>query len=320
MTITSSAVKSIKKTIITASCLSLLIGGFAPLGQAHAQSAAAKTVITQATAQIGAPFRFGGESPTGFDASGYVQYIYAKVGVKLPRLVRQQATVGKKIAKSELQEGDLVFFTRPGYNNQPSLVGIYIGDDKFVASASAYGGVAIRSMNTSYYRTNYLYARRVLDTSSSGSTTPSTPQETPRTKPAPSTPSNASSKATQVINEAKKWMGYPYRFGADGPHEGAMDCSAFVRYVFNKVGVSLPRVSRSQATRGTRVNSISALQPGDLLFFHATNTGPSNRVDHVGIYIGDGKFIHTYKPGIGVTINSLSGFWKQRYLFARRVL
>ena len=136
----------------------------------------------------------------------------------------------------------------------------------------------------------------------------------------PVSEAQAASKASRVISEAKSWLGYPYRLGADGPYDGAFDCSSFTRYVFRKVGVSLPRTSRAQSRVGTRISSTRSLKAGDLLFFDASSRGKKGQVDHVGIYIGGGKFIHTYRRGIGVTISSLSGSWRSDFLFARRVL
>ena len=131
----------------------------------------------------------------------------------------------------------------------------------------------------------------------------------------------AASKAARVISEAKEWRGYPYRFGADGLQDRAFDCSSFTRYVFRKVGVYLPRTSRAQARVGKRISRTSSLKAGDLLFFDASSRrGRRGQVDHVGIYIGGGKFIHTYRRGIGVTISTLSGSWRSDFLFARRVL
>ena len=290
-----------------------------------------QAVADRAKSLIGSPYRYGGESPSGFDSSGLVQYVYGKSGIDLPRRVIQQVEVGTSVSRSDLRIGDLVFFGNPSSRRTPTLVGIYIGNGEFVASASAYGGVDTRSLDSSYYEKYYITARRITESAAR----PVSPEE-PSDKPAkPSEPpsdekdsakdkdqpnNSASSKADKVIEEARKWMGYPYRFGADGVEDGAFDCSSFTRYVFRKVGVSLPRTSRSQAKVGTPVSK-SSLKKGDLLFFDASSsTGAKGAVDHVGIYMGDGKFIHTYKPGIGVTISSFSGFWERSFLFARRVL
>lgn len=127
-------------------------------------------------------------------------------------------------------------------------------------------------------------------------------------------------RANQVVTQAKRWLGYPYIFGANGPSSGAFDCSSFTRYVYRKVGVSLPRTSRAQSRIGKRISSTSSLRTGDLVFFDASPTrGARGAVDHVAIYIGNGRIIHTYKRGVGVTIEPL-GKWRSSFLFGRRVL
>ena len=81
------------------------------------------------------------------------------------------------------------------------------------------------------------------------------------------------------------------------------------------IGIDLPRVSRAMADEGTRVANRDALAEGDLVFF-----GKRGRIDHVGIYIGDGKFLHAPRTGRDVTVSSLtSGYWSQKYLEARRL-
>ncbi len=125
---------------------------------------------------------------------------------------------------------------------------------------------------------------------------------------------------SDLLQYANRFKGVPYKFGASPyPRSKRFDCSSFTQYVFGKFGVKLPRTARAQAIKGYRV-SYTNLQPGDLVFFYVPGRFNTNRiVGHCGIYIGNGKFIHTYgKPG--VTISSLrSGYWKNTYMSARRV-
>ena len=119
--------------------------------------------------------------------------------------------------------------------------------------------------------------------------------------------------ASQIITTAKKYIGVPYVWGGTTPK--GFDCSGYVQYVFNAHGIKLPRVSADQYYAGTKVSK-SNLQPGDLVFFNTSGYG----VSHVGIYLGDGKFIHS-GTSKGVTIaNFNSTYWKSVYLGARRVL
>ena len=123
-----------------------------------------------------------------------------------------------------------------------------------------------------------------------------------------------SSRIKSVLQRAFSLLGTPYRWGGTSP-EGGFDCSGLVGYVFRTIGIDLPRVSRSMANEGTAVVDRTALAEGDLVFF-----GKRGRVDHVGIYIGEGKFLHAPRTGRDVTVSSLSsGYWSQKYMEARRV-
>lgn len=113
-----------------------------------------------------------------------------------------------------------------------------------------------------------------------------------------------------VVGVAMQYLGIPYRWGGSSPSTG-FDCSGFVMYVFSRVGVSLPRVVSAQYRVGVPV-SRSELQPGDLVFF--------NSLGHNGIYIGGGQFIHSPHTGDVVKISSLSGYYVDNWVGARRVL
>lgn len=117
-----------------------------------------------------------------------------------------------------------------------------------------------------------------------------------------------------VLQRAFSLIGTPYRYGGSSPDAG-FDCSGLVGYVFRTIGIDLPRVSRAMASEGVKVATRDALAEGDLVFF-----GKRGHIDHVGIYIGDGKFLHAPSSGRDVTISSLTtGYWAQKYLEARRV-
>ncbi len=125
---------------------------------------------------------------------------------------------------------------------------------------------------------------------------------------------------SDLIRFAKTFIGTPYKFGS-GPYEKThtFDCSSFVQYVYAHFGVDLPRSSRSQAQVGQTVD-VNQLEPGDLLFFYTPGRFASNRiVGHVAIYTGDGQIIHTYGDP-GVTVTDFSEYWRNRFLFAKRVV
>ncbi len=117
----------------------------------------------------------------------------------------------------------------------------------------------------------------------------------------------------QVAELARQQLGKPYQWGAAGPDR--FDCSGLAFFVFGSLGVDLPRVSSDQAAVGTEI-SISQLQPGDLLFFALD--GP--RINHVGVFIGNQKFVHAPRRYLPVRINSLhDSYWRQRMKIARRI-
>lgn len=119
-----------------------------------------------------------------------------------------------------------------------------------------------------------------------------------------------------VIDYAKKFLGIKYKWG--GTTTKGFDCSGFVKYVFKNFGVTLSRTSSTQAKNGTYIKKAN-LKTGDLVFFD-TNGG-KNGINHVGIYIGSGKFIHSSSSHSGVTISTLSsGFYSKTYMTARRVM
>lgn len=139
------------------------ITAFSP--QIEAEAASVKTTESQlvdiADNYIGVPYRWGGTTTSGFDCSGYVQYVFKKAGVNLPRTTSQQFTSGSAVSKSNLQVGDIVFFNTTGRG--VSHDGIYIGNNKFI-HASTSRGVMISDLDDPYYWGNkYIGARRVVD-------------------------------------------------------------------------------------------------------------------------------------------------------------
>lgn len=125
--------------------------------------------------------------------------------------------------------------------------------------------------------------------------------------------SNKSSQTKKAIEIAKSHLGGKYVWGATGPN--AFDCSGFTQYIYKKAyGKNIPRVSYEQAKFGEKVNREN-LQPGDLVFFDTMNKG---RVSHVGIYIGNNKFIHAASSKSGIIESELSGYYSKKYLGARR--
>ena len=125
-----------------------------------------------------------------------------------------------------------------------------------------------------------------------------------------------SSNATgqDIVNFAGRYLGYKYRWGGTSPETG-FDCSGFVYYVFKHFGITVNRVASDQASNGVHVDA-AAIQPGDILCFYSG----SSYIGHVGIYIGNNKFIHASNSTTGVIISELSGYYATRGYEARRLV
>jgi cell wall-associated NlpC family hydrolase len=140
-------------------------------------------------------------------------------------------------------------------------------------------------------------------------TPPGIPATSATTPPQPAPP--ASHPAAEL---ARTLLGIPYRWAGADPSRG-FDCSGLVYYVFNQLQVRIPRMQRDLFKSAEQVGQ-SELQPGDLLFFNTFA-----RLSHVGIYIGEGRFIHAPRRGHAVSIESLdSKYYRGRYAGARRVM
>jgi hypothetical protein len=119
----------------------------------------------------------------------------------------------------------------------------------------------------------------------------------------------------KVLAVARSRLGMRYRYGGSGPDR--FDCSGFVRYVFGRVGIDMPRRSRDQFAVGQRI-TVEDLRPGDLVAFKIRSR---RRVTHVGIYLGQGKFIHANSRGGSVRIDYLdSRYFRRRLAGCARVL
>lgn len=126
---------------------------------------------------------------------------------------------------------------------------------------------------------------------------------------------NVSEKASNLVLTSLGFLGIPYRRGGNTAETG-FDCSGFVKAMYQQtIGLILPRRAEQQAAT-TKTIARSELQPGDLVFFNTLRRAFS----HVGIYLGDGKFIHSPKPGAEVRVENMHlRYWESRFDGARRV-
>lgn len=119
-------------------------------------SQSGNSVVSYAKQFLGCKYVYGGTSPSGFDCSGFTQYVYKNFGVNLNRTAAAQYSNGQSV--TSLQAGDLVMFGKSGINH----VGIYIGGNSFIHAANKSQGVRIDTLSTGYYKTNYVGARRIF--------------------------------------------------------------------------------------------------------------------------------------------------------------
>jgi cell wall-associated NlpC family hydrolase len=262
----------------------------------------AEDIVALAKSLEGTPYLFGGATPDAFDTSGFVQYVLTQNEISFPRTVRLQWQQGDFIEMSQLKPGDLLFFDVNRRFEQPTHIGIFIGDGRVMLTARELDQVTERTLSS--LSSYYMASKRLA--------------EIHEPLPVPEPIIDPLDQLRQdIIATGEKYLGVPYRFGAKYG-SGYFDCSLFVQTVFRENGISLPRSSRNQSQVGEFVNW-GEWEVGDLLFFYTRATGPDT-VGHVAIYAGDGQILHTWGSP-GVEYSSIeSRTWKNTYLFAKRVI
>jgi cell wall-associated NlpC family hydrolase len=123
-----------------------------------------------------------------------------------------------------------------------------------------------------------------------------------------------------VVSTATEAIGTRYRLGGAGDGDG-FDCSGLIQYAYGEHGIELPRVSADQARAGREVGKeVASLRPGDILTFAISG----RRVSHVGLYIGDGRFIHSASGGVRISVldedDPDGRYWLRRWIGSRRIL
>ena len=145
-----------------------------------------------------------------------------------------------------------------------------------------------------------------------------TTKESPSSRGDSTATASSSDLGAQIVAYAKEFLGCPYSWGATGPN--AFDCSGFTYYVYKHFGYTLNRGATGQLSNGSSVASMYDLVPGDLVFFYDGKV--STPVSHVGIYIGDGQFIHASTgDGRDVQIDDLfTGHYAKKYVYGRHII
>lgn len=125
----------------------------------RADTATAQQAAEYARGMVGKPYRYGGNSPSGFDCSGLVQYSYSRAGLPVPRTTRSQRQSSVAIGSQALRAGDLLFFNQEGQKS--SHVGIYVGDGRFVHAPSSGKRVRVDKLDARYWQKHFAGARRI---------------------------------------------------------------------------------------------------------------------------------------------------------------
>lgn len=192
---------------------------------------------------------------------------------------------------------------RSGPSTSDTIVGkLYAGTTISILSTSDNWHQIQYKTETAYVSADYV---KIVDQASRSAFRT---EETDQTEP-------TVSAGEQIVEFAMNYIGVPYVYGGSTPQ--GFDCSGFTQYVMKNFDIFLPRSSHDQYSMGTRVAK-AQLIPGDLVFFKYSS---GYRINHVGIYIGDGNFIHSPIPGQTVKIDSLTnGYFNTYYYGATRVI
>ena len=234
------------------------------------------------------------------DSAEGVQYIYGKLGIRLPGTLGALNREGTLVSKGNaLQLGDILFFGTSSYNL--TAAGIYLGNNQFIVSHKPYNTIRVMSLSSSEASRLYLGARRVLQTAQ-----PAAPVSNIREK---------------VIQEGLKYLGTPYEFNSDRSSTRTMDCSDFVRRTYyDATGKWIPGNSRTQADfvrqNGKVTTNWRNLKRGDLMFFADPSTG---RINHVAIYMGDERILHATSVN-DVHIKNMNSYYNNRFYFGGNIL
>lgn len=298
-----------KSTVAVILSTSLLMGG--QVGQAAAEtqdSQKSEEIAGIAKSLIGKDYQYKAKGPKQFGSAELATYAYKQVGVSIGSTIAGLYKIGKNVSQSDLQAGDLVFFSSKG-SGSPSYMGIYIGNDQFVYSSQGEDAVVLRSFSESADK--FVGARRILEE------TVTNPDSSDNSSNKPDTSSSA--VADKVINNGEDYLGTKYKYGSSSSTTKTFDCSSFTQRVFKEAGITLPRDSRQQSTVGKSVSK-NDLQKGDLVFMKASVKSSSDRITHVAIYAGNGKILHTYgSPGVTYS-KYFDTNWEKRVVKIKRVI
>lgn len=268
----------------------------------------AKSIIGKAT--YGSNYSF--TAPYQFKCASFMWFIFDENGVDLgSKTEDKMVKLGRYVPKSQLKKGDLVFFKQKTTGTDPDHMGMYIGDNKIIHMADPRQNVIISDLDEkSYYKDNYMTARRVLPSLLPSNTDkPTTGGDLPVSNA--TSANKAADFASSLIGKAK--FGYVYN-----EKSLTFTGAGFTYYIYGKQGIDLKsKLASHQALLGKAVQK-SNLQKGDLILFSMDNSG--SKITQTGIYIGGNQYISLVANGNAVKLNLNSTWAKKNYVTARRVL
>ncbi|MGD6900513.1 C40 family peptidase [Bacillus infantis] len=148
------------KRLLSKLLIAVMVFAILPVSSAFASSQQ-EQIAAIAKDNLGVPYKYGGTAPSGFDCSGFLFYVFGKVGITLPRVSADQYNAGTPVSKSDLAVGDLVFFEKTYDKAGITHSGIYIGDNQFI-SATTSSGIKIDSLSSTYWGPKFAGAKRVV--------------------------------------------------------------------------------------------------------------------------------------------------------------
>lgn len=267
----------------------------------------AKSIMGKAT--YGSNYSF--TAPYQFKCASFMWFIFDENGVDLgSKTEDKMVKLGTHVPKSQLKKGDLVFFKQKTTGTDPDHMGMYIGDNKIIHMADPRQNIIISDLDgKSYYKDNYMTARRILpsllpkntDKQTSGGNLPASNT---------TTANKAVELASSLIGKAK--FGYVYN-----EKSLTFTGAGFTHYVYGKSGINLKsKLASRQALFGKSVQK-SNLRNGDLILFSMDDSG--SKITQTGIYIGGNQYISLVANGSAVKLNLNSTWAKKNYVTARRV-
>ncbi|EST56465.1 gamma-DL-glutamyl hydrolase [Brevibacillus panacihumi W25] len=317
--------KSTVAVLLSTSFLMFAEGGQAVSHAAQTQTEAQGAQVAAIAQSLkGKSYQYGAVGPQAFGSAGFATYIYKKIGMNIEDTIAKLNKAGKKVSVQEVQAGDLLFFSSTG-KGSASFMGVYIGDGQYMYASQGEKKVVVK--NLSDYSKKLLSVRRILPDEAGSVTPPNT------TEPDQNLGKDLGNK---VVSAGMKYLGTPYEYGSTRSNKKTMDCSEFTMWAYlDGAGIDMGRGgAKSQANyvkaHGTMTTDINKLKKGDLVFvmkykgwkesdYKGIDVSKQS-INHVAIYLGDNKLLHTYsKESGGVRITDFKGtHWEYRFISGGR--